>query len=49
MVAASEYLLSTGTKANSFDVLNVEYSGNKVECDTKIVYKNNIYLSLVSL
>ena len=45
MVAASEYLLSTGTKANSFDVLNVEYSGNKVECDTKIVYKNNIYLS----
>ena len=44
-LAASEYLLDTGKKSNSFDDLNVKYSGNKVECDVSMVYKNNIFLS----
>ncbi len=41
-LAASEYLLDNGTKANSFDVLNVKYSGKEISCDTKVVYQNNI-------
>lgn len=44
-LAASNYLLETGKKASSFDILNVEYSGNKVNCEVREVYKNNVFLS----
>ena len=44
-LAAASYLLDTGKKANSFDVLNVEYSGNEVKCNVSEVYKNNVFLS----
>lgn len=44
-LAASNYLLETGKKASSFDVLKVEYKGNEVNCEVKEVYKNNVFLS----
>ena len=48
-LAAASYLLDTGKKANSFDVLNVEYSGNEVKCNISEVYKNNVFLSQCSV
>ena len=48
-LAAASYLLDTGKKANSFDVLNVEYSGNEVKCNVSEVYKNNVFLSQCSV
>ena len=44
-LAASEYQMDTGAKANNFDQLNIKYSGNKVECNKKLVYQNSVFLS----
>ena len=48
-LAASEYLLDTGTKANDINLLNIKYTGSNVVCDVSVVYENNVYLTKCSV
>lgn len=48
-LAASEYLLDTGSKADDINLLNIKYSGSDVSCDVKVVYQNNVFLSKCSV